>query len=316
MQINWFHRVWPGLFLAMSQLAGAADTSSTAEILSTNVHRVIFLGDSITYSGQYVEYIEAYFRTRHPKRRVDFINVGLPSETVSGLSEPEHMKHGFPRPDLHERLARVLAQTKPDLVFACYGMNDGIYLPFDEERFKKYQEGIRWLHEQVEKSGAKIIHLTPPVFDEAKGGHRGYGAVLDRYSEWLVGLRAAGWSVADLHEPMKHALAEQRKKDPRFAFAKDGVHIGEAGHWLIARQVLVYLGTKDVASVTNAVDILGGNSHGEELLKLVRQRQDVLKNAWLNATKHKRPMMPPGLPLAEAEKKAAGLENQIRRLLP
>ena len=35
----------------------------------------------------------------------------------------------IPRPDLHERLERVLTQTKPDLVFARYGMNDGIYLP-------------------------------------------------------------------------------------------------------------------------------------------------------------------------------------------
>ena len=98
--------------------------------------RVVFLGDSITYSGAYGETIEAYFVTRFPDRAVEFINVGLPSETVSGLSEDGHAGGQFPRPDLHERLDRVLAQLKPDLIIACYGMNDGTYLPFDESRLR------------------------------------------------------------------------------------------------------------------------------------------------------------------------------------
>ena len=33
------------------------------------VRRIVFLGDSITYSGQYVEYIEAYLRTSQPTHR-------------------------------------------------------------------------------------------------------------------------------------------------------------------------------------------------------------------------------------------------------
>jgi len=304
------------LFSATTCPSLAADSTTSHELLSTNIHRVIFLGDSITYSGQYVEYVEAYFRSRYPERRVEFINVGLPSETVSGLSEPEHMKHGFPRPDLHERLARVLTQTRPDLVFACYGMNDGIYLPYNDERFKKFQVGIRWLHDKVQESGAKIIHLTPPVFAETKGGHPGYSAVMDRYAEWLVTQRTNSWNVVDLHEPMKRALAERHKKDPTFALAKDGVHVGETGHWLMAQQVLLYLGAKDVERMTNAVGMFSGNAHGEQLLKLVHQRQDLLKNAWLTATGHKRPKMPPGKSLVEAEKEAAGLNEQIRRLLP
>src|SRR5262245_13658459 len=114
--------------------AGAA----AAEIpFLLGARRVVFLGDSITYSGQYIDYLEAYAVTRSPERHLEFINLGLPSETVSGLSEPGHAGGSFPRPDLHERLARVLALTQPDVVVACYGMNDGIYYPFAEERFEK-----------------------------------------------------------------------------------------------------------------------------------------------------------------------------------
>jgi len=83
--------------------------------------RVVFLGDSITYSGEYVEFIETYVRSRFPESRVEFLDLGLPSETVSGLSEPGHAGGAFPRPDLHERLGRVLEKAKPDLIVACYG---------------------------------------------------------------------------------------------------------------------------------------------------------------------------------------------------
>ena len=52
-------------------------------------------------------------------------------------------------------LDRVLARTKPDVVVLCYGMNDGIYYPFSEERFKKYQDGMTDVIDRVTKAGAK-----------------------------------------------------------------------------------------------------------------------------------------------------------------
>src|SRR5690606_34599850 len=113
----------------LTDLPGATPAREAAARLPADVRRIVFLGDSITYGGHYITLIETYFRTREPQRDLEFINVGLASETVSGLSEEGHAEGKFPRPDLHERLARVLAQTRPDLVFACYGMNDGIYLP-------------------------------------------------------------------------------------------------------------------------------------------------------------------------------------------
>ncbi len=301
--------------LAMMAFYPPAAAGETPAIFPTNVQRVVFLGDSITYAGNYVCAMEAWFRTRHPGRQVEFINVGLPSETVSGLSEPGHAGVGYPRPDLHERLARVLTQTKPDLVFACYGMNDGIYEPLDEARFQAFRKGIVWLHATVEKAGAKIIHLTPPVFDESKGGHPGYAAVLDRYSEWLASQHTNGWQVIDLHTPMKNTLASQREKNPAFAFAGDGIHPNAVGHWLLAKAILIELGATDVFSATNAADMMSAVPHGAEILSLIQQRQTVMKDAWLTAIGHKR-QMKPGLPLAEAELKSAELEKKIQILLP
>lgn len=157
--------------------------------IDSSVKRILFLGNSITWAGNYANYIEAYIRLKYPERQLEFINAGLPSETVSGLSEPGHAGGSFPRPDLHERLERVLSLTKPDVVFACYGMNDGIYMPFDEERFQKFKDGINWLHNELSKTGARIIHVTPPFYDEPIGKSFGYSAVLDKYSDWLMTMK-------------------------------------------------------------------------------------------------------------------------------
>ena len=206
-----------------------------------NAKRVVFLGDSITYSGQYIAYLETFLATRFPNRATEFINLGLPSETCSGLSEEGHAGGKFPRPDVHERLQRVLDKLQPDLIVACYGMNCGIYLPLAEERFAKYQEGIRRLRAAAESAGAKVIHLTPPTYDPQPlkgGGSASYNGVLDRYSEWLMSQQANGWTVIDIHGPMNAHLAARRKQNPKFVLAGDGVHAGTTGHWLMTQAII------------------------------------------------------------------------------
>jgi lysophospholipase L1-like esterase len=292
------------------------------------VRRVVFLGDSITYAGQYIEYVEAFVRAREPALRCEFLNLGLPSETVSGLSEPGHAGGRFPRPELRERLDRVLAKTRPDLIVACYGMNDGIYYPFNEERFRKYQEGIAQLRLKAAATGAKVLHLTPPVFDPAPIRSKtlpaglaeypqpfeGYDDVLDRYSAWLIGQKANGWDVVDIHGPLKRLLDEGHRRDPSFRLADDGVHLNAAGHWQIARAILAHW-KYDVADVPSGEKALSTLPHGPEVLGLVQKRQRLLKDAWLTETGHKRPGMAAGLPLDEARRRAAGIETEIRKNL-
>jgi lysophospholipase L1-like esterase/pimeloyl-ACP methyl ester carboxylesterase len=319
-------KMW--LFLAVATFSLSAADSTNALPKLRGVHRVLFLGDSITYNGQYVDYIEAYCATRFPDSTIEFINVGLSSETVSGLSEINHAGGKYPRPDLHERLDRILTKIKPDLIFACYGMNDGIYYPFAEDRFKKYQRGMKWLHGKADAAHARIIHVTPPVFDPVPIAARttnaapygfsqpypAYNEVLDRYSEWLLEQRSTGWDVVDLHAPMNRWVAEQRARDPNFVFARDGVHPDTAGHWVMAKQILLHLGAADIGNVESATAMAGVHPNGTNILKLVHDKQQLLRDAWLTETGHKRPGVKQGLPLAEAQARAAELDRTIHEL--
>ncbi|HCN27739.1 MAG TPA: hypothetical protein DIT64_02930 [Verrucomicrobiales bacterium] len=284
--------------------------------------RILFLGDSITYAGTYIQIIEAALIAQHPDKEYELLNLGLASETVSGLSEEGHAGGKFPRPNLHERLDRVLAAVKPQLVIACYGMNCGIYHPLSEERARAYQQGIARLREKAAAIGASVLHLTPPVFDPAPIAARllpagldaypqpysGYNDVLSAYAQWLLDQRAQGWQVLDVHNAMKTALAAARGADPAFTFAKDGVHPDAAGHLVMARPLLEHWGLKTTA------DGLPDHAFGADIFNLIKQKQTLLRDAWLTETRHLRPGVKAGLPLSEAQAKARELDAKAREL--
>lgn len=303
--------------LLLSAIIGAAvaDAQEPQKVLQQS-HRIVFLGDSITAAGQYVAYFDAWLASRRDEQAPTVIDAGLPSETVSGLSEEGHAGGKFPRPDLAERLKRILAVTKPDLVFACYGINCGIYLPFDDERFKKYRAGIEHLKSQVERAGAKLVLITPPFYDDQRSPRPfNYNQVLDRYSDWLLERRKDGWLVVDLHDPMTRQVAERRATDPKFTFQPDGVHPNNEGHWFIAQQLIRWFGDTEAAQAKSPDDMLAAQKMPKEVLPLVEQRVRVLRDAYVAAAGHKRPGVAPGLPVAEAEAKAKELSAKIEKLI-
>lgn len=312
----------PRFLSLLLTLVTTCTIASAAEFLP-GVQRIVFLGDSITYAGHYVDQFEAFLATRYPGRKFEVLDLGLPSETVSGLSEPGHAGGKFPRPELHERLDRVLTKTKPDLVIACYGMNDGIYQPLSEERFAKYREGIEKLRAKVMAAGAQIIHLTPPVFDSApiktdpsgEPGkmYTGYDDVLAKYSDWLISKRSEGWRVIDLHGVMRRIFDERRAAESGFTFAKDGVHPSEAAHWIFSMELAGHLSGDDRPAAMELMNKLRDPAASSDLMKLIRQRGRILSDAWLTDIGHQRPGINKGLPLDEAQAKAKELTEQIKK---
>lgn len=304
-------------FIGAITLPGASRAAEPApKDLLAKSQRLLFLGDSITAAGQYVADFEAWLVAQRMKNMPKIIDAGLPSETVSGLSEEGHAGGAFPRPDLHERLDRVLKLARPDLVIACYGMNCGIYEPFDEGRFERYRQGITRLKKQVEAVGAKLILVTPPCYDDTRAPKAfSYNQVLDRYSDWLIGQRKAGWTVIDLHGPMTKEVERRRAADSDFTFQPDGVHPNDAGHWFIAQQLIRAFGDGQAAEAATPQAMLAARGLPEALLALVQQRVNVLRDAYVAAAGHKRPGVAKGLPIAEAEAKAQELSEKIGQVL-
>jgi len=286
----------------------AAEPASPGDLVRS-AKRIAVLGDSITQDGRWLADLVAWMEEQG--LTADVINVGLSSETVSGLTEQGHAGGRFPRPDVFDRLEHVLKVTRPDLVLAMYGMNCGIYQPLDEERFAKFKEGIERLHTAVEKTGVKTIHLTPPVYDKqptnpGPAGDTDYDAVLTAYSNWLLARRADGWSVIDVHGPMRATLEERRTADPAFTFTPDCIHPNDEGHWAICRAVIAGLGDAKAAASADLPTKLG------PFLPEVTQRMRLLSDAYREAAGHARPGTPAGPPIGDAEAEAHRLTESLR----
>ena len=317
--------VW---ILLVSSLSVKADEIRWSDL---TLKRVLVLGDSITYGGNYVAYMEAYLRLQFPDRKLDILNMGLPSETVSGLSEEGHAGGRFPRPDLHERLDRVIEQIKPEVVLACYGMNCGIYHPYSVSRFEAFKVGMRRLRSRVIASGTDMIHVTPPVFDPVpiakrtlpaglssyKGPYEGYNEVLNLYAAWLKAMRAEGWKVVDIHDPMNELLRTRRDANPSFRFAGDGIHMNPEAHWLTAQWILKSLGAPDDFSAWPTPEAMASSTveNGIEFVSLIQKRQRLMCDAWLTKTGHLRPGMSKGLPIDQALAKAREMDSRIQELM-
>jgi lysophospholipase L1-like esterase len=305
-------RVYRHTFLILV-LVGSALAAQTLYV--KNGQRILFLGDSITQDGRYVEDIEAYLILNYPKMRVDIVKLGLSSETTEGLTEPDHP---FPRPNIHDRLGSALEKTRPHIVVACYGMNDGIYHPFSEERFQAFQEGVRKLVARVKAAGASVVLMTPPPFDPVAAKAKvvsagapkfGYSTpydkydtdVLERYGEWLLTLRGEGLMVIDVHSPMVEDVKTQREKTPDFTLAKDGVHPDAEGHWIMARTVLQAWGVSDPQTPRS------------DLQEIIHEKWLLLGPAWLARVGHKGNPAP--VDFETAATAAAALENKARSLV-
>jgi len=283
----------------------AAESSERMTTLAA-AKRILFLGDSITYNGQYVADFESWLRTKLPADEMPvIINAGLSSETVSGLSEDGHAGGRFPRPDIAQRIDRVIQHVRPDLVFVCYGMNCGIYKPSSPERLRAYQDGMIALRKTLDAAGAVIIHVTPPTYDDT---HERldfpYNEVLGEFASWLVGQRKEGWRVIDLHQQMTAALQRRRAIRPDFLFARDGVHPGPDGHWVMTSTMIRWFGDDLSADANTPESMMKNQNAPAEILGQVRTRMKLLRDAYLSAAGHKRPGVKPGLPLPEAIKKA------------
>lgn len=216
---------------------------------------ILFLGDSITDQGHYISWLNSYFRLYLPQSP-SLINLGVSSETCSGLSEPDHP---FPRPCVFGRLEKALSYAKPQWVVLMYGINDGIYYPLSEERFRAYRQGIERLVELIQSHGAKAVVLTPPPFDSLsflaaqdnpqmlpEGAeknsymepYRDYHLVMEAYARWIMEeMPQKADKVVDIYTPLLMDRALRREAEPEYTDG-DGIHPSVHGHWLIAKSLL------------------------------------------------------------------------------
>lgn len=195
--------------------------------------RILVLGDSISQAGGWLSDIRYYLAKRYPGKDVDFTNIGLASEGLSGYSPYErHEKiYGFPNPWILSRLDAALRKLKPEVVVMMYGMNDSYEEVYDHGEFPMYKNGFeRVLIACREKGVKKIIVLTPTPYGDFGSPKEKY---LSDYSTWLLSRTDPDVTVVDLHGRFKALVASRGEP-----YAPDKVHPNAKYHFEMAKLVL------------------------------------------------------------------------------
>lgn len=227
------------LFLAACSLVRGEVAPPVATLDLQDGDTLVFLGDSITHQCLYTQYVEDFFFTRYPDRKIHFHNAGVSGDKAA---------------DALLRFEDDVAAFHPKYVTLLLGMNDGQYSDFTPEIFASYQQDMTKLLENIGSTGAKAVVLTPTPFDHHQLALRlndpsyrfkdrsfspQYNAVLGFFAGWLretAGQRSL--PCVDLWGPLNDFTFTARRTDADFTLVPDAIHPGEAGQFIMAYSLL------------------------------------------------------------------------------
>ena len=284
--------------------------------------KILILGDSVSHANKYVAFIEMLLAEELNVIKTDIINIGLSSETISGLSETTHP---FPRPCVHSRLQKALNTIAPKVVIACYGMNDGIFHPYSEENFEAYRNGINKLIFLCKKMVVKIILITPPYFHAPSfNGHClplgssdysfenpyvDYAEVLENYGNWLKTLEKKGEviKVIDIFHPLKEFVHNETLKNKSYKYG-DAIHPCVKGHFVIAKTIFEKLFSYQLKTIPNFVE----TPESSPMFQLIEKRSLLKGNAWKSYIGFNNPyVIEDSLPIDELTKATDKIYREI-----
>lgn len=232
------------LLLIAHSASGQSYQAPLGQIELEDGDSLVFFGDSITHQCLYTQYLEDYFYTRYPDRRIHFHNAGVSGDKCD---------------DALIRFEEDVTPYQPKYVTVLLGMNDGAYRPFDQKKFDSYERGLAEVVEKIQAIDATPILMTPTMYDAraarmANDGSenptfRYYNSVLAYYGALLREISyRRGLGFVDMYSPLNNITLNQRKKNPQFTLIKDSVHPDAAGQVVMATAFLESLHSQALVS--------------------------------------------------------------------
>ena len=230
--------------------------------------RWVSVGDSLSQPGFYQNYIQLYYLTRFPERKLCHFNGGISGDTAQKVLK---------------RFEKDVLVYQPSVLTLLLGTNDmvtplnlyesGKSGPEIEDKRTEakqiFKKDLHTLFEKIQKTGARLIVLNTSIYDEtvvhpdAAPVGKGLNSALDWCAEIIPTLASEfGAEVIDIHHPICRWNAELQKNAPDFTLTcLDRNHLSEVGHFVIAYEFLKAQGVPRFVSRIG-LDAKSGESYG------------------------------------------------------
>ena len=242
-------------------IAGDGDFGSAEPFKAGDT--VCFIGDSITRGGNYLSYIQLFYTTRFPERKIQYWNCGVGGDTSGNIVSNETFRLNV---DIlsHRPTAAVIMLGMNDIGHRDYGPDQSG--PEVEKRrqhsLDMYEQNMRKLISVLQQSGARLILITPSIYDETTklekakpnagvGRSAALAVCAEKVRQWSSEYHTG---LVNFQEVMNAVTSREQAKDPAFTIVgPDRVHPGAVGHLIMAYTFLKAQGMpREVARV--AVD--------------------------------------------------------------
>lgn len=230
------------LFLLLGLLVSASLFAAEASLAPFKPNdRWVAVGDSITHSGYYHQWVQLYYATRYPGFPLDVINTGISGDTAEGALK----RYGW---DIGPNVTSK-AGTYASVMLGMNDVGRTLYSADNKEadlmekrreRIEQYKTRMRELVGKLQHDGAKVVLITPSIFDDTADLERPYqkgvNAALGECAEFDRALAAElGLPVVDFYGQMNVVNREQQLTNRAFSVVgPDRVHPGQSGHLLMA----------------------------------------------------------------------------------
>lgn len=193
--------------------------------------RVVFVGDSITMQGGFVELIDQALREKQPELEVKVTRHGLNGGRVPDMTEGK-TPWGEMKP-----FAEILNEERPTVLILYLGINDVMHSPGTSP--EEFEQGLTELVKSAQKTGAAVVLATPAVNGENIDPESADQRKLEDYAKITRQVaETQSAELCDLRQAfVEHLNAHNPEHKHHGLLTYDGVHMSDAGNRLIAEQM-------------------------------------------------------------------------------
>ncbi|MDP1559766.1 MAG: GDSL-type esterase/lipase family protein [Pirellulaceae bacterium] len=193
--------------------------------------RIVFVGDSITMQGGFVELIDQAVRDKQSELEVKVTRHGL-----NGGRVPDMMAGKTPWGEM-KPFAEILSEEKPTVLILYLGINDVMHSPGTSPA--EFEQGLTELVKAAQQTGAVVVLATPAVNGENIDPESADQQKLDDYAKICRQVaETQSAALCDLRQAfVEHLQAHNPEHQHHGILTYDGVHMSDAGNRLIAEQM-------------------------------------------------------------------------------